>query len=89
MGVPRRHRHRPLPGAARPVNQHVESRGSTQWNVRSLTGSDKEYRCPGCHHVIRTGTGHLLIWPVQKALLSAEAIDERRHWHTACWRRGL
>jgi len=29
----------------------------------------------------------VVAWPVEKALLSAEAIDERRHWHTACWSR--
>jgi len=58
------------------------------WNVRDLRGSSvKEYRCPGCQQLIRPGTAHLLVWPVQKALLSDDAIDERRHWHTACWRR--
>lgn len=57
--------------------------------MRDLRGSSKEYRCPGCHQAIRPGTAHLLVWPVEKALLSAEAIDERRHWHTPCWRRGF
>jgi hypothetical protein len=32
-------------------------------------------------------TPHLVVWPVEKALLSADAMDERRHWHAACWER--
>lgn len=87
-GVPRRHTRRRLPASARPVDQRVETRGAAQWHVRALSGSDKEYRCPGCHQPVRPGTGHVLVWPVEKALLSVEAIDERRHWHSACWRRG-
>lgn len=68
-------------------NERVEDRGGVRWHVRDLRGSTKEYRCPGCHRTVAAGTAHLLVWPVEKALLSAEAIDERRHWHTACWRR--
>jgi DNA-directed RNA polymerase subunit RPC12/RpoP len=49
--------------------------------VREVQG-DKEYRCPGCDHVIRTGVRHLVVVP-------AGATDERRHWHVECWRREL
>jgi hypothetical protein len=71
------------------VNQHVETRAGAEWNVRALSGSVKEYVCPACHRSVRPGTGHVLVWPVHKGLLSADAIDERRHWHHDCWRRGL
>jgi hypothetical protein len=41
----------------------------------------KTYRCPGCNHEIRAGTGHVVVVP-------HEAPDLRRHWHTPCgaWR---
>ncbi|MGJ9420931.1 hypothetical protein [Aeromicrobium sp. CF3.5] len=89
--MPRRHSRRPTerPPARAGSSDHVEVRASGEWNVRPLAGSQREYTCPGCHRPVRPGVGHVLVWPVQKALLSAEAIDERRHWHTDCWRRGL
>jgi hypothetical protein len=40
----------------------------------------KTYRCPGCDHEIRPGEGHEVVVP-------RDAPHERRHWHTACWRR--
>lgn len=60
-----------------------------QWYFRLLTGSSstKAYRCPGCDHLIVPATPHTVVWPVIKPLLSASAIDERRHWHSWCWRR--
>jgi hypothetical protein len=59
--------------------------------VRSLTGaaSTKPYTCPGCHRTIPMATPHVVVWPVEKALLSADALDERRHWHIACWERSI
>jgi hypothetical protein len=38
----------------------------------------KPYVCPGCNRDIPTGTGHLVVVPV-------EAPDLRRHWHKGCW----
>lgn len=60
-----------------------------QWNARPVTGtaSTKPYTCPGCHRTIAMATPHIVAWPVEKALLSADALEERRHWHTACWER--
>ena len=60
-----------------------------EYVVRRLTGSasTKPYRCPGCHQVIRPATPHTLAWPVLPSTFSSTAtgLDERRHWHTACW----
>lgn len=38
----------------------------------------KAYLCPGCNQVIPTGTGHLVVVPL-------DAPDLRRHWHDPCW----
>ena len=67
----------------------TESKADGEWFVRAVTGaaSVKDYRCPGCDHLIRPATPHIVSWPVQKSLLSEVGLDERRHWHTACWRR--
>jgi hypothetical protein len=78
--------------AQRPLRAAVErtvDKRDGQWVVRPITGatSVKTYTCPGCLTAITPATPHVVAWPVEKALLSAEAIDERRHWHTACWTR--
>ncbi len=41
----------------------------------------KTYRCPGCDHEIRSGTAHVAVWRVEDA-----DGNDRRHWHTSCWR---
>jgi hypothetical protein len=48
------------------------------YDVRHV-GGEKEYRCPGCDHLVRGGIWHLVVIPL-------DAPDERRHWHTECWR---
>ena len=50
----------------------------------------KPYRCPGCDQEIVPGTPHLVAWPADGARMPGGlALDERRHWHTACWDRRL
>jgi len=39
----------------------------------------KRYRCPGCDHEIAPGEGHEVVVPVDDP-------DDRRHWHSPCWR---
>lgn len=55
---------------------------TAEWVVRPVAGAfaTKEYRCPGCDHVVRIGTPHVVAWPPERE-------DERRHWHTPCWRK--
>ncbi|MCX4091996.1 ATP/GTP-binding protein [Nocardia sp. alder85J] len=50
--------------------------------VRTVPGARavKMYRCPGCDHEIPPGTAHIVAW----AKYGGE--DDRRHWHTGCWR---
>lgn len=38
----------------------------------------KRYVCPGCHHDIAPGTGHVVVVP-------KGAAELRRHWHKPCW----
>ncbi len=62
------------------------------WVVRQVTGSatTRAYRCPGCDHEIRPATPHVVAWPAaygaDDSLDEDAGLDERRHWHTACWR---
>ncbi len=67
----------------------VETRTDGEWMVQSV-GADaaiKPYRCPGCEGHLSPGTAHLVVWPRVASIGSAAAIDERRHWHSACWQR--
>jgi hypothetical protein len=52
-----------------------------EWVVRPVTGAAavRSYRCPGCDHEVAVGTPHVVAWP-------EGAVDERRHWHSPCWR---
>ena len=59
------------------------------WVVRTVPGAaaTKTYRCPGCQQSIRPGVPHVVAWPQDPGLLGSAPVEERRHWHTACWRR--
>ncbi|RYY49298.1 MAG: hypothetical protein EON53_04600 [Actinomycetales bacterium] len=85
----RRPPRRPRPGPPSAGPPPVEPKADGGWHVRRLTGAGatSSYTCPDCHRPIPPGTPHVVVWPVEKPLLSAAAVDERRHWHTACWRR--
>ncbi len=87
-GSGRDRRGRPLepepldPARLRRGIETVETWRGERWRVRHLTGegSTKVYRCPGCDHEVRPGVAHVVVWPEDAGL------EERRHWHTACWR---
>lgn len=86
--MPRRRVPRPATPPLRTSSEAQERKADGEWFTRPTQGSaTKDYRCPGCSQLIRRGLAHLVIWPVQKSLLSDDAIDERRHWHTSCWAR--
>ncbi|MFG1910280.1 hypothetical protein [Kribbella sp. NPDC048928] len=80
---------RPLLGGT----QSREVKAGEEWNVRRVSGSAsaKSYRCPGCDQQILPATPHVVVWPDNPSLLGAiggvQSLDERRHWHTACWQR--
>lgn len=53
-----------------------------QYHVRRVQASRaaKDYRCPGCDHLVKSGTAHVVAWPDRPG-----GDDERRHWHSGCW----
>ncbi|GGM81117.1 hypothetical protein GCM10011609_16390 [Lentzea pudingi] len=86
MAVPRRNS--PKPEDPRPLGGGVgwartESGPDGDWLVRAISGAQaqKTYRCPGCDHEIRPGVAHVVAWPAQET----GSVEERRHWHQACW----
>src|SRR3954447_2453116 len=74
-------------------SQLREERADGGWIVRRVSGSasGKSYRCPGCDQQIAPGIPHVVVWPENPSLLAAigggQSLDERRHWHSACWQR--
>ncbi|GAA2931951.1 ATP/GTP-binding protein [Streptomyces enissocaesilis] len=53
-----------------------------EWSVRRVAGANaagKRYRCPGCDQEIPSGVPHLVAWS------EYGGVDDRRHWHKACW----
>lgn len=71
---------RPLPA----VRRLETGPDGYDYEVRSVAAARavKTYRCPGCDHEIRSGTAHVVVWPVERG---ETAIEDRRHWHTPCW----
>ncbi len=55
------------------------------WTVHSVTGATaaRAYLCPGCQQGIEPGVPHVVVWPTE----GVGGLGDRRHWHTACWRR--
>jgi hypothetical protein len=74
------------PSGAR--RETVEVADDGEWVVRPVTGAAARapYRCPGCDHAIPPATPHVVCWPVPGTTLSGGGLEERRHWHSACWR---
>ena len=94
--MPRRRRGGPAPRRVSVVGgaDTVEEAADGDWVVRRTTGaaSGKTYRCPGCDQEIRPATPHVVTWPASPRDSDLDpwdtesAADQRRHWHTICWR---
>jgi len=80
---------RSAPGAPLPAPRRIEvGADGFDYEVRPVAGAraTKPYRCPGCDHEIRPATAHVVVWPADTAGGdTAGGVDDRRHWHTACW----
>lgn len=70
------------------MRQIVDVMGQ-DWIKQSISGSasTKNYRCPGCNQEIRPATPHTVAWPFDGHTDSDARVQERRHWHNACWSR--
>ena len=66
--------------------QRYEEHSDGAWVVRHVSGaaSGRDYRCPGCQQEVVGGTSHVVAWPADT--LVGEGLEQRRHWHTPCWR---
>ncbi len=64
--------------------ERVQGWGDGEWAVRTIPGgaATKAYRCPGCDQEIPAGAAHVVAWPAD----GLGGPDDRRHWHTGCWR---
>lgn len=62
-------------------------RGST-YIVQPISESRavKEYRCPGCQLAVSIGVAHVVAWQEDSLMGADQAVADRRHWHTHCWR---
>ncbi|MDJ0341516.1 ATP/GTP-binding protein [Streptomyces sp. H10-C2] len=62
--------------------ERTETWHGEEWSVRPIAASatGKHYRCPGCDQEIPPTVGHLVAWPEYGG-----GVDDRRHWHRACW----
>ena len=75
-------RQNPLPPLG--VGRRVETGpDGYDYEVRPVAAAraTKSYRCPGCDHEICSGTAHVVVWPADIG-----GVEDRRHWHTACWK---
>ncbi|OON72004.1 ATP/GTP-binding protein [Streptomyces tsukubensis] len=62
--------------------QRTETWQGEEWSVRHVAGAasaGKRYRCPGCDQEIPSGVPHVVAWS------EYTGVEDRRHWHKACW----
>jgi hypothetical protein len=59
----------------------VQAWADGEWTVRTVQGSPKAYRCPGCDQEIGAHVAHVVAWPAEGG-----GLADRRHWHRGCWR---
>ncbi|MBK6872671.1 MAG: hypothetical protein IPG94_15275 [Kineosporiaceae bacterium] len=75
-------RDRALYGTGR-LEQHPDG----EWLVRpvSVAAAGKAYLCPGCRQQIPPRVAHLVAWPAEEPIGAFGGVEDRRHWHRACW----
>ncbi len=86
--MPRHNRRDPRPRrATSPGPLHRVETGPAGFEVDhhvhaiAASTANKTYLCPGCNQTIVPGTAHVVAWPVEHG-----GGEDRRHWHTGCWR---
>lgn len=93
--MPRRHRRDPReepeeldPERLRTGFRRYETKRGTRFVVQPISAKNalKDYSCPGCHHVIQPGIAHIVAWEDQALMGASRGVEDRRHWHSHCWR---
>lgn len=58
------------------------------WHVRQIPAwrAVKDYTCPGCYRQIPQGQPHVVAWRSDWIFGDEAAGEQRRHWHSACWK---
>jgi hypothetical protein len=87
----RKHRSSPSSGVSRALaatNYTDEQAFDGAWHVRHITAwrAVKDYTCPGCLGTIPQGQPHVVAWRSDWLMGDEDAGQQRRHWHTACWK---
>lgn len=88
MGKRRAPRKRRAAAAPLPEPRRIEvGPDGDDYEVRPVRSdrASKTYRCPGCDHEIRPATAHVVVWPASGSVHASGGVEDRRHWHTACW----
>ncbi|WP_448759654.1 hypothetical protein [Actinomyces oricola] len=87
---PYRDGHIPLDmGRLRSLPRTQAGPGGAEFTVRQVRGGQKTYTCPGCNRTIPPGTPHIVAWSTESLFGADRGLEERRHWHSSCWQRGL
>ncbi len=76
---------RPL-DTSRHVSRQATSSGSFLVREVPKDRALKQYICPGCNNQIPVGMAHLVAWPEEPGLGFDSGVEQRRHWHSHCWR---
>ena len=85
---PYRAEHRPLDmGRLGSMPRTQTGPGGAEFTVRHVRSGDKPYTCPGCNQGIAPGTPHVVAWSNESLFGPDRGLEERRHWHSACWER--
>lgn len=65
-----------------------ETKRGAMYSVQPISAqaAKKDYLCPGCTITITPGVAHVVVWRDDSILGDDNAVADRRHWHTHCWR---
>lgn len=84
---PSKHLKAPRPlTASQNVSKRTTSAGVYLMRHVPAARALKTYVCPGCHSPIQPGVAHIVAWPEEPRSGMQTGLEERRHWHSHCWR---
>jgi hypothetical protein len=74
-------------GAIYGFSARVETKRGVEYQVRRTLRGQCEYKCPHCNGVIPVGATSITVIETDHFFGPNAAVEDRRHWHDACWRR--